>query len=147
MVSLTTLQYQIFFLVLVTVILTLTVWRSRRLVQRQVAAEFERSALSRYFSPNIVRELSSGRGALDQPARQQVAVLFADMVGFTAMSERLSPEALLDLLRDFHSRLARIAFAHDGTVDKYIGDEIMVHFGTPGRKRTTRSERWPQRPR
>ena len=58
-VSLTTLQYQIVFLVLVTIILTLTVWRSRRLVHRQVAAEAQRSALSRYFSPNIVRELST----------------------------------------------------------------------------------------
>jgi adenylate cyclase len=130
-VSLTTLQYQIVFLVLVTVILTLTVWRSRRLVRRQVATEAQRSALSRYFSPNIVRELSTSGGALDRPAMQPVAVLFADMVGFTAISERLAPDALLGLLREFHGRLARIVFAHDGTVDKYIGDAIMVHFGTP----------------
>ena len=112
-------------------ILTLTVWRSRRLVHRQVAAEAQRSALSRYFSPNIVRELSTSGGALDRPAMQPVAVLFADMVGFTAISERLSPEALVELLREFHGRLARVVFAHDGTLDKYIGDAIMVHFGTP----------------
>jgi adenylate cyclase len=130
-VSLTTLQYQIVFLILVTVILTLTVWRSRRLVRRQVAAEAQRSALSRYFSPNIVRELSTSGGALDRPAMQPVGVLFADMVGFTAISERLPPEALVELLREFHGRLARVVFAHDGTVDKYIGDAIMVHFGTP----------------
>ncbi|MEZ5838115.1 MAG: adenylate/guanylate cyclase domain-containing protein [Geminicoccaceae bacterium] len=130
-VSLTALQYQIAFLVLATVILTLTVWRSRQLVHRQVAAETQRMALSRYFSPNIVRELSTGRGTLDSPAVQPVAVLFADMAGFTAISERLSPQALVTLLREFHGRLAGIAFAHDGTVDKYIGDAIMVHFGTP----------------
>jgi adenylate cyclase len=130
-VSLTTLQYQIVFLVLVTIILTLTVWRSRRLVHRQVAAEAQRSALSRYFSPNIVRELSTSGGALDRPARQPAAVLFADMVGFTGLSERLSPDALVALLSEYHGRLARTAFAHDGTVDKYIGDAIMVHFGTP----------------
>jgi adenylate cyclase len=112
-VSLTTLQYQIVFLILVTVILTLTVWRSRRLVHRQVAAEAQRSALSRYFSPNIVRELSTSGGALDRPARQLVAVLFADMVGFTAISERLSPEALVELLREFHGRLARISHRDD----------------------------------
>jgi adenylate cyclase len=58
-------------------------------------------------------------------------VLFADMVGFTAISERLAPDALVGLLREFYVRLARVAFAHDGTVDKYIGDAIMVHFGTP----------------
>ena len=130
-VALTRLSNQIVFLVLVTVILTLTVWRSRRLVRRQVAAEAQRTALSRYFSPNILRALSTSSRALDQPAVQPVAVLFADIVGFTAISERLAPNALVDLLREFHGRLAGTAFAHDGTVDKYIGDAIMVHFGTP----------------
>ena len=130
-VSLTNWTNQIVFLVLVTVILALTVWRSRRLVRRQVAAEAERAALSRYFSPNIVRALSTSGRTLDRPAVQPAAVLFADMVGFTAISERLAPDALLGLLREFHGRLARIVFAHDGTVDKYIGDAIMVHFGTP----------------
>jgi adenylate cyclase len=130
-VGLTNLYNQVVFLVLVTVILALTVWRSRRLVLRQVAAESARAALSRYFSPNIVRELSTNGGALDRPAVQPAAVLFADMVGFSAISERLPPEALVKLLREFHGRLARVAFAHDGTVDKYIGDAIMVHFGTP----------------
>ena len=130
-VSLTNWTNQIVFLMLVTLILSLTVWRSRQLVRRQAATEAERAALSRYFSPNIVRELSTSGRALDRPAVQPAAVLFADMVGFTAISERLAPDALVGLLREFHGRLARIAFAHDGTVDKYIGDAIMVNFGTP----------------
>jgi adenylate cyclase len=130
-VSLTHLLNQIVFLVLVTLILALTVWRSRRLVRRQVEAEAQRGALSRYFSPNIVRELSTSGRALDRPARQPAAVLFADMMGFTSISERLAPEELVGLLREFHGRLTRIAFAHDGTIDKYIGDAVMLHFGTP----------------
>lgn len=130
-VSVTIWSNQVVFLVLVTLILALAVWRSRRLVRRQAAAEAERAALSRYFSPNIVRELSTSGRALDRPAVQPAAVLFADMVGFTAISERLPSEALVALLREFHGRLARVVFAHDGTVDKYIGDAIMVHFGTP----------------
>lgn len=130
-VSLTAWSNQLIFLVLVTLILALTVWRSRRLVRRQAAAEAERAALSRYFSPNIVRELSTLGPALDRTSVQPAAVLFADMVGFTAISERLSPDALVGLLREFHGRLARLAFDHGGTVDKYIGDAIMVHFGTP----------------
>jgi len=130
-VSLTAWSNQVIFLVLVTLILALTVWRSRRLVRRQAAAEAERAALSRYFSPNIVRELSAGSRALDRPAVQPAAVLFADMVGFTAISERLAPDALVGLLREFLGRLARVAFDHGGTVDKYIGDAIMVNFGTP----------------
>lgn len=130
-ISITSWYNQLVFLVLVTVILTVTVWRSRQLVRRQVAAEAEHTNLSRYFSPNIVRELSTNAEALDRPTTQPVAVLFADMVGFASISERLAPEALVGLLREFHGRLARIAFAHGGTVDKYIGDAIMVHFGTP----------------
>lgn len=130
-VSLINLSYQTMFLILVTVILAISVWRSRRLVRRQVAAEAQRSALSRYFSPNIVRELSSGSIGFGEPSLQTAAILFADMVGFTKISEKLAPEDLVKLLKEYHARLATVAFAHGGTVDKYIGDEIMVHFGTP----------------
>jgi adenylate cyclase len=130
-VSITIWYNQLVFLALVTVILTLTVWRSRQLVRRQVAAEAERTALSRYFSPNIVRELLTKAEALDRTTVHPSAVLFADIVGFTAISERLAPDALIGLLREVHGRLARVAFDHGGTVDKYIGDAIMVHFGTP----------------
>ena len=130
-VSLTIFFNQTVFLGLVTLILSATVWRSRQLVSRQVAAESERASLSRYFSPNIVRELSANTRALDRLTVQQAAILFADMVGFTRLSERMEPEALVGLLREFHSRLARLVFANRGTIDKYIGDAIMVHFGAP----------------
>ncbi|NOD94479.1 adenylate/guanylate cyclase domain-containing protein [Ruegeria sp. HKCCD4884] len=122
---------QIVFLIAVTLILTLAVWRSRNLVHRQMAVERERAALSRYFSPNIVNELTQNAQRLNQPRLQPVAVLFADMKGFTEISEQLTPVELLNLLRAFHGRLARQAIAHGGTIDKYIGDAIMVHFGTP----------------
>ncbi|MEM8951430.1 MAG: adenylate/guanylate cyclase domain-containing protein [Pseudomonadota bacterium] len=122
---------QIIFLSALTFILALAVWRSRRLVHRRVVAEAQRSALSRYFSPNVVQQLTSGDSSLNKPKVQPVAVLFADMVGFTAISEQLKPSELLDLLRGFHGRLARCAIQHGGTIDKYIGDAIMVHFGTP----------------
>lgn len=130
-VGLTALYNQIVFLVLVTLILAIAVWRSRVLVRRQVKAEAGRAALSRYFSPNLVNELARSSGELDRPQKQRAAVLFADMVGFTAISEKLDANALVALLREFHGRLARLAFEHGGTVDKYIGDAIMVNFGTP----------------
>ena len=53
------------------------------------------------------------------------------MVGFTRLSERMEPEALVSLLREFHGHLEQVAFANSGTIDKYIGDAIMVRFGTP----------------
>lgn len=130
-VSLTNWYNQLVFLALVTGILALSVWRSRRLVRQRVATEAEYAALSRYFSPNLVGALSKQGGALDRPSVQPVAVLFADMVGFTGLSERLAPDSLVALLREFHSRLVQVAFAHGGTIDKYIGDAIMVNFGTP----------------
>ena len=130
-VSVTAFFSQIVFLVLTTLVLTVTVWRSRHLVRSQVAAERARTALSRYFSPNIVKALSTRSAALDRPVVQPAAILFADMVGFTALTEHMPPAELIGLLREFHGRLAEVTFAHGGTVDKYIGDEIMVHFGTP----------------
>ncbi|NNU56216.1 adenylate/guanylate cyclase domain-containing protein [Rhizobium indigoferae] len=130
-VSLTIWYNQLLFIFLVTVMLTVTVWRSRQLVRKQVAVERERSNLARYFSPNIVDELSNDHSDLDESNTQYAAVLFADMVGFTSISEKSSPNEIMLLLRAFHSRLAKVTFQHGGTVDKYIGDSIMVHFGTP----------------
>ena len=60
-----------------------------------------------------------------------VAVLFADLRGFTAMAETMDPAELAAFLSDFRSRLAKPAMDHGGIVDKYIGDAIMVVFGVP----------------
>ena len=130
-VALTIFYNQLVFLGLVTLILAIAVWRSRRLVRRQVTAESARANLSRYFSPNIVDDLASEGSGIDEVASQNVAVLFADMVGFTTLSENMTPEAVVGMLRDFHGRLARTIFAHGGTLDKYMGDAVMAHFGTP----------------
>jgi adenylate cyclase len=129
-VGLTNWYNQLVFLGLVTLILAIAVWRSRRLVRRQVVAESARANLSRYFSPNLVDELA-GEGGLDRVASQNAAILFADMVGFTTLSETMTPEAVVAMLREFLGRLARTVFDHGGTLDKYIGDAVMAHFGTP----------------
>lgn len=129
-VGLTNWYNQLVFLGLVTLILAISVWRSRRLVRRQVVAESARANLSRYFSPNLVDKLA-GEGGVDQVTSQNAAILFADMVGFTTLSETMTPEAVVAMLRDFHGRLARTVFDHGGTLDKYIGDAVMAHFGTP----------------
>ena len=112
-------------------VLAVVVWRSRRLVARQAAAMRERTNLARYFSPNMVEELASTDEPLGAVRQQDVAVLFIDIVGFTALSEDLPPEQVIDLLRDFHGRMAATIFAHGGTIDKYLGDGLMATFGTP----------------
>jgi adenylate cyclase len=63
--------------------------------------------------------------------RETVAVLFADIVGFTRMAERMPPEAVMAMLREFHQRMTAAIFACGGTVEKYIGDAILAVFGLP----------------
>jgi adenylate cyclase len=124
-------------------VLALAVWRSQTLVRRQAAAERERGNLARFFSPNVVDRLADLDLPLNLVRRQSAAVLFADIVGFTAFAERASPEETVALLRAHYQRLGDVVFAHDGTIDKYIGDCLMAVFGTPdpGRDDATRALR------
>jgi adenylate cyclase len=103
----------------------------RELDRLRVAAERARNNLSRYFSPNIVELLASQDEPLGAVRRQTVAVLFADIVGFTRMAETVPPEETLAMLREFHSRMTAQIFASGGSVDKYIGDGIFAVFGVP----------------
>ncbi|MGI9434942.1 MAG: adenylate/guanylate cyclase domain-containing protein, partial [Geminicoccaceae bacterium] len=122
---------KVFVVLLVTALLALVVSRARRLVQSQVAIERARTNLARYFSPNLVESLAAQDQPLGAVRRQSVAVLFADIQGFTGLSETMEPEAVVDLLRSFHERMETAVFAHQGTLDKYMGDGLMATFGTP----------------
>jgi adenylate cyclase len=62
---------------------------------------------------------------------RDVSVLFADIVGFTTMSEKMSPAAVALLLSDYLSRMTDVIFKYEGTLDKYIGDALMAVFGAP----------------
>ena len=116
---------------LVCCLLAAMVYRARRLVLRQAEAERERGNLARYFSPNMVDRLAETDDPLSEVKTKEAAVLFADIVGITAISEKLSPEQTIALLRRFHQGAADTIFQHHGTVDKFIGDAVMATFGTP----------------
>ena len=103
----------------------------RELERRRAASERARTNLSRYFSPNLVEMLADRDEPLGAVRRQTVAVLFVDIVGFTRMAERMTPEAVVTMLRQFHDRMTAQIFACGGTVEKYIGDEIFAVFGLP----------------
>jgi adenylate cyclase len=120
-------------LALLTAVLAAAVARSRNLLRQQVTDHLARASLARYFSPNVVDALASaGAGGL-AARRQPVAVLFADIRGFTRLAESLGTDATIELLREFHERVTRIVFDHGGTLEKYIGDAVMATFGTPSR--------------
>ncbi|MCX7355304.1 MAG: PAS domain-containing protein [Alphaproteobacteria bacterium] len=94
-------------------------------------AERARAALSRHFSPNMVEELVSMDEGFGPVRALDVAVLFADMVGFTELCAELPAQEAFDLLRDYDALMTPIILGYDGTLDKYLGDGIMATFGTP----------------
>jgi PAS domain S-box-containing protein len=103
-------------------------------VQRDVTARIEaeraRTNLSRYFSPQLV-DLLAKRDDPVGPRRQNVAVLFVDIRGFTRIAETTSPDQLVALLRSFYIRMERLVFRHDGAIQGFMGDGIMATFGVP----------------
>ena len=130
-VSLVGWQNQVVLFLIATALVAAAVWRSRKLLIRQARAERARGNLARFFSPNVVEQLAESDDALEEVRTQEVAVLFIDLVGFTRHAESLAPDAVVELLRTFHQRAAKIIFDHGGTIDKYMGDGIMATFGTP----------------
>ncbi|MEM8586502.1 MAG: adenylate/guanylate cyclase domain-containing protein [Pseudomonadota bacterium] len=116
---------------IVAALLAVIVARSRRLVLRQAHSERERGNLARYFPPSMVDRLARMDAPLSQVREQQVAVLFADVVGFSHWAEEHSPTELISRLRQVHRRLEEAVFRNNGTLDKFIGDGVMATFGTP----------------
>ena len=91
-----------------------------------------RETISRYVSPNVCEEILKNPQLLKLGGkRQRVTVLFADIWGFTSMAERLAPEAVVEMLNHFFTAMVDIVFEHEGTLDKFIGDNLMAVFGTP----------------
>lgn len=105
--------------------------RTRNLADDYTRAERARANLARHFSPNMVDVLAQDDEPFGPVRRQEVAVLFADIVGFTNYSEDHQPEIVFEMLREFHRRMEQVVFEHGGTVDNYIGDCIMATFGVP----------------
>ena len=105
--------------------------RFNRLLLDNAALERERTNLSRYFSPNVVAQLSRNDEPLKQVQSHNVAVLFVDIVGFTRFAADRHPTEVIAFLRGFHQRMETEVFRHQGTLDKYLGDGLMATFGTP----------------
>jgi adenylate cyclase len=103
-------------------------------IAREREAKF-RQRLERYHSPQIVDQILKSSQSAEAPAlqaqRSKVSVLFADISGFTRMSEGMEPLLLANILNRAFEVMTEQVFARGGTLDKYIGDAIMAFFGAP----------------
>jgi adenylate cyclase len=91
-----------------------------------------RSMFSSYVSPKIVEVLiNNPEKAKLGGERKVVTTLFSDIAGFTSLSEKRNPEEVVDLLNEYFKEMTGIIFKWDGTLDKFVGDEIMAFWGAP----------------
>lgn len=105
-------------------------------LERRVAeqvSEIERLArLKRFVSPRIGEMIVAGE--VEDPLqthRREITVVFTDLRGFTAFSETAEPEEVMGVLREYHAAIGRIVLAHDGTIEHFAGDGVMILFNDP----------------
>ncbi len=103
-----------------------------RLYKDAVESEKKRANLGRFLSPAIVEAVMNSEDALKLGGEKRtVSTLFCDVRGFTRIAERLAPATLVDMLNEHFTAMTGIIFHEQGTLDKFIGDEIMAVFGAP----------------
>ncbi len=91
-----------------------------------------RGTLARYVSDDVAARILAEKSDLDLPGEQrQVTVLFLDIRGFSALSERLTPRELVAMLNEYFAVIVEVIFKHHGTLNKFIGDAVMAIYGAP----------------
>ncbi|OLU28403.1 adenylate/guanylate cyclase domain-containing protein [Pseudomonas sp. PA27(2017)] len=106
-------------------------------VRNQIKGEQEKAArlarsLAKYLSPQVWESIFSGKKHVRlETQRKKLTVFFSDIRGFTELSEELEAEALTDLLNTYLNEMSKICMKFGGTIDKFIGDSVMVFFGDP----------------
>ena len=91
--------------------------------------------ISRYLSPQIYKSIFSGqRDVVIETERKKLTIFFSDIKDFTATTERLQPEQITRILNEYFTEMSAIALKHGGTIDKFVGDAILIFFGDPESK-------------
>ncbi len=88
--------------------------------------------LAKYLSPQVWQSIFTGeRDVRLETQRKKLTIFFSDIKGFTELSEEMEPESLTELLNSYFNEMSQIALKYGGTIDKFVGDSIMIFFGDP----------------
>jgi adenylate cyclase len=103
-----------------------------RLYEQMIETEKKRANLGRFLSPSVVDHIMSEDQDLSLGGQRiPVTILFCDIRNFTRLSENLEPHELANLMNTHFTAMTEIVFQHEGTLDKFVGDEVMAIFGAP----------------
>jgi len=106
--------------------------REQELAEKSSALERLSNQLAKYLSPQVYESIFTGRQEVKVASqRKKLTVFFSDIAGFTETADRLESEDLTQLLNQYLTEMSRIALDHGATVDKYVGDAIVIFFGDP----------------
>jgi adenylate cyclase len=98
------------------------------------AEALTRERFQRLLSPAIAEQVLSGKVEVKKGGElRETTMLFSDIRGFTSMSESRSPQEIVDMLNEYFEQMVEIVFKYEGTLDKFVGDEIMALYGSPVR--------------
>ena len=106
--------------------------KSREKEVEELNAYITESVMKRYLPPTLISEILNGNLSMDKPAElRNITVLFSDLKGFTATAASMGPEGISKILNEYLTEMNKVIFKFDGTIDKFIGDAVMVLFGAP----------------
>lgn len=121
-------------LIVVAFLIAVVMWRARDTLKRQLEAERDRTTISgifgRFVPQAVVNAMIAGRGTL-APIEREATVLFADIAGFTEMTERAGPVRTVEILNAYFDEVTRIIGAHNGIVTQFQGDAVLATFNVP----------------